>query len=174
MAMNAVDKSDAPAGYCVTHDIGDRAGGIHPHNKTEVGRRLSLVVRTKMFEEKGLPLSPEAVGASIGAADESRLEVRFTSGAAVVWGSTHNCSTCCDISTSVVDVCAAANCTDPIVKWTPVSAEWSVSDNALVATVPAAAPRPSAARYAWSNFPECVLFDKVNALPVGPFSLVVK
>ena len=29
-----------------------------------------------------------------------------------------------------------------------------------------------AVRYAWSNFPECVLFDQ-NQLPVGPFLLTV-
>lgn len=38
----------AATGYCVTHDIGDIAGGIHPHNKTEVGRRLSFSIRTQV------------------------------------------------------------------------------------------------------------------------------
>ena len=30
---------------------------------------------------------------------------------------------------------------------------------------------PAAVRYAWSNYPQCVLFE--HALPVGPFNLSV-
>lgn len=45
--------SGAPSGVCITHDIGDVAGGIHPHNKTEVARRLAIEIRTKVFGATG-------------------------------------------------------------------------------------------------------------------------
>lgn len=51
----AETETGAPSGVCITHDIGDIAGGIHPHNKTEVGRRLALEIRAKVFGVAGLP-----------------------------------------------------------------------------------------------------------------------
>lgn len=61
-AMGRAEKeSGAPSGVCITHDIGDIAGGIHPHNKTEVGRRLALEIRAKVFGVAGLPCVSQAL-----------------------------------------------------------------------------------------------------------------
>ena len=58
---SAEAESGAPSGVCITHDIGDIAGGIHPHNKTEVSRRLALEIRTKVFGATGESLNTQNV-----------------------------------------------------------------------------------------------------------------
>ena len=53
--------TNAMVGYVVTHDIGDvpacrcANGGIHPHNKTEVGRRLAIPLRVALFGQSAAP-----------------------------------------------------------------------------------------------------------------------
>jgi len=171
----AVATADPRAGFCVTHDIGDHAGGVHPHNKTEVGRRLSIPIRRIVYNRTGLP-HPEPVQAIaattlhtqgrlqrayIAGSNES-LQVSFTAGAtALHWQATHNCTECCQSQQRAVEV------------FDPTNTEW-VSIPASVGAGPvleAHFPFPgSKARYAWSNYPECVLQD-THGLPVGPFLL---
>lgn len=173
-------ETGAPSGVCITHDIGDMAGGIHPHNKSEVGRRLALEIRAKVFKADGLPRIPtpeDPIGYS-PRADEPLL-IRFLAGGrhdanlTLSWKGTHNCSVCCASSTAVVEVCSTGlgceNQTSPA--WRMVSAAWDAPAGGL--RLQAVSPVPTAVRYAWSNFPQCVLFDQ-HALPVGPFNLSVE
>jgi hypothetical protein len=53
--------------------------------------------------------------------------------------------------------------------WTPQDAQWNDAARGLQL---ASGPTPIAVRYAWSNYPQCVLFE--HALPVGPFSIRVE
>jgi hypothetical protein len=96
---NAETETGAPSGICITHDIGDVAGGIHPHNKTEVGRRLALEIRAKVLGVRGLPRITEPIGPVRAHPSQSELLIQFTSDARAVselgWGGTHNCSECC-------------------------------------------------------------------------------
>eukprot|EP00038_Savillea_parva_P009301 m.182602 g.182602 ORF g.182602 m.182602 type:complete len:550 (+) comp15578_c0_seq1:186-1835(+) len=167
---SATTNVTAPSGYCVTHDLGDQAGGIHPHNKTEVGRRLALAIRSQVFGTPNLPHISVAQRAE-WLPGSSTLDVAFTDSTQTLqWGPTHNCTLCCDETMATVEVCAASNCSDPTVTWTSVRAAWNASANSLRTDV--VTPHPHTVRYAWSNFPQCVLFDQ-NQLPVGPFSLPV-
>ena len=169
------------SGYAITHDIGDIAGGIHPHNKTEVGRRLALAIRTKVFGVPGLPVIAEPVD-PVTVVNNPKdpnaapvAVVRFRPPpSSLSWGPTHNCSRCCDSGTEVVGVCYNAHGCDN--ETAASSQHWSSAAAAVVneggVGVQVSGKVPAAVRYAWSNFPECLLFD-THALPIGPFSLTV-
>ena len=158
------------SGYCVTHDLGDHAGGIHPHNKTEVARRLAIEIRAKVFGVQGLPHIPEVSSACTNKNSPNRLEISFEPTVTDLrWGGTHNCTECCTINTTVVEVCAANDCTNQTsVAWTAIAARWEHESGSHLLTADALTP-PKAVRYAWSDYPECVLFDS-EGLPVPPFN----
>lgn len=169
---NAEAETGAPSGVCITHDIGDVAGGIHPHNKTEVGRRLALEIRAKVFGVRGLPRITKPIEPA--RVNSSGLLIQFMSDGRAVsqlgWGGTHNCSECCSPGgTEVVELCDAGCANETLARWHVAPAVWDGSG--LRVQIPAGM-EPAAVRYAWSNFPQCVLFD-VHALPVGPFNLSV-
>ena len=88
----------------------------------------------------------------------------------LTWGPTHNCSVCCGPSTRVVEMCET-NCENQTsTTWRVTPAAWDAPAAGLRLQTPTI---PKAVRYAWSNFPQCVLFDE-HALPVGPFNLSVE
>lgn len=152
-----------------SQDIGDIAGGIHPHNKTEVGRRLAFAVRRQVFNRTSLPDVSVPVSAEM--TTSTQLSVNFAPAVtALSWGPTHNCSACCTphmrvLSVEVPGQADWVNLPATIANEGQTKGESTVS---LRATVPADMS-PSSARYAWSDFPQCVLFDQ-NGLPVGPFT----
>eukprot|EP01046_Picozoa_sp_COSAG06_P062417 COSAG06_NODE_14075_length_1192_cov_1.549863_1_plen_144_part_00 len=81
----------------------------------------------------------------------------------LTWGPTHNCSVCCGPSTRVVEMCET-NCENQTsTTWRVTPAAWDAPAAGLRLQTPTI---PKAVRYAWSNFPQCVLFDE-HALPVG-------
>jgi hypothetical protein len=195
----AADNSmhSGPSGYAVTHDLGDIAGGIHPHNKTEVGRRLALEIRAKVFKTPNLPRIPAPLPGPVQVksrpglrADDpsSPFGVKFnddvtapyaatfgikfndevTATGGLVWSGTHNCTICCNASTTeIVEVCSGNDCRNQkSVDWTVAAAQWNQNEGELTVIVNAT---PGAVRYAWSNYPECLLFDGAG-LPVGPFN----
>jgi hypothetical protein len=166
----------APTGYAVTHDIGDQAGGIHPHNKTEVGRRLAMAIRRQVFHRTDSQIAPPHT-----VANQARLDTTVTTGSSVGvsfvpapmllrWGKTQNCSVCCAESTRIVQMCTVSNCTAPGATWVNVSATVTPTRELRVDTLLEGATQ---VRYAWSNFPQCVLFDQFG-LPVGPFLLRIQ
>jgi len=64
-------------GLAMTIDIGD-ANDIHPRNKQEVGRRLALVARNKVYGEKGVVYSgPEFSEMKIDPAKPDRVRLPF-------------------------------------------------------------------------------------------------
>jgi hypothetical protein len=180
----ATDNSmhSGPSGYAVTHDLGDIAGGIHPHNKTEVGRRLALEIRAKVFKTPNLPRIPAPLPGPVQVksrpgllADDpsSSFGIKFNdevtkSPFGLVWSGTHNCTVCCNASTTeIVEVCSGNDCRNQnSIDWTVAAARWNQNEGELAVSVNAT---PGAVRYAWSNYPECLLFDGAG-LPVGPFN----
>eukprot|EP00041_Stephanoeca_diplocostata_P021908 m.518030 g.518030 ORF g.518030 m.518030 type:complete len:556 (+) comp21937_c0_seq3:120-1787(+) len=159
-------------GYCVTHDIGDHAGGVHPHNKTEVGKRLSYAVRNVLYNTStavapGDPSSAtKATVTSTGAVDIAFNNVPTF----LTWGPTHNCTQCCTPATMVVEMGPMSE-TNNESAWTACPASpGKDAMGAVVLKVQKAPQSATGARYAWSNYPECVLFDQ-HHLPVGPFAL---
>lgn len=159
----------APSGYAVTHDIGDVAGGIHPHNKTEVARRLALAIRTQVFGAVGLPQVSVPDAAAVLGPQQLELGFNVSGGeqGGIRWGPTHNCSSCCSTANQVVEACGAANCTSDNA-WTNLSAVAAGS----TLRIQLGDQQPRLVRYAWSNFPQCVLYDR-HSLPVGPFVVPV-
>jgi sialate O-acetylesterase len=64
-------------GLAMTVDIGD-AGNIHPRNKQEVGRRLSLVARNLVYGEKGVVYSgPEFSKMQVEPGNRNRIRLHF-------------------------------------------------------------------------------------------------
>ena len=166
----AMAETGVASGYCVTHDLGDHAGGIHPHNKTEVARRLAIEIRAKVFGTQGLPRIPSVSSVCANQNASNRLEIRFQSTVTELrWSGTHNCTECCTANTSVVEICDANECTNQTsMAWTAVPARWENDNGSRFLAVDAIAST-KAVRYAWSNYPECVLFDSAG-LPVPPFN----
>jgi hypothetical protein len=166
------------------------SGGIHPHNKTEVGRRLALEIRAKVFGKRNLPRITRPVDPIPRPSPRSDepLMILFTregasssssgggstdhaGGLRLTWGPTHNCSVCCGPSTEVVEVCQqGCESQTSTSAWRVTGATWDHQRGGLQ---PQTVAGVAAVRYAWSNFPECVLFDE-HGLPVGPFNITVE
>lgn len=130
----------------VTIDIGE-ADDIHPRNKQDVGRRLALLARARVYGETLEAESPRATGfAREGAAMVVRFHaargLRIRDGGAV------------DVELAGSDR-----------KFHPAHAV--VRGDTLVVTSPAV-PEPAAVRYAWRNTPEGLLVNGAG-LPVTPF-----
>ena len=135
-------------GMAVTIDIGDEKN-IHPTNKQEVGRRLSLWALGEVYGKK--------VAATSGPLPAGH-KVR---GSEVVLSFTHS-----DGGLKAKDgdlkgfAIAGAD-----QQWKPAQARID-GDKVIVSS--AAAPHPVAVRYAWENFPTCNLYNGAG-LPASPF-----
>lgn len=134
-------------GMSVNMDIGE-AGNIHPKNKQEIGHRLALWARAKVYGEK-IPYSgPLYAGYEIKG---SEVILRFNhadGGLKQKEG---------DLNSFAI---AGAD-----QKW-----HWAksrVEGSAVVVSSPEV-PAPAAVRYAWASNPDVVLFNGAG-LPAGPF-----
>eukprot|EP00054_Salpingoeca_dolichothecata_P001222 m.18497 g.18497 ORF g.18497 m.18497 type:complete len:534 (-) comp11907_c0_seq1:46-1647(-) len=159
----------SPGGYAVTHDIGDEAGGVHPHNKTEVGRRLSLSMRNQIYNQTDIKYESPNATLATSSAQTNSISVVFSFSQGLRWQPTHNCTTCCDDRGRSVQLS-----TTSITQW--ISAPATVNSSiALLVSMPQGIKVQDVkfVRYAWSNVPECVLFDVEEQLPAGPFYLPV-
>jgi sialate O-acetylesterase len=147
-AVNA----DGNAALVSAIDIGDRFD-IHPGNKQEVGRRLALAARQRIFREHIAGVGPEPIDAR---RDGSRIVVRFAnvSDALVVVGGNRPLGfELCDVQKQCRFVDAMAD-RDRIV----LDAS-TATDAAFV-------------RYGWSNSPVCNLYS--DELPAVPFEVVIQ
>ncbi len=138
-------------GMAVAIDIGS-AATIHPLNKQEVGRRLSLLARRHAYGEQ-LPAaeaeSPRAIRFETG---NGAIRVHFAPATGL---------TARGEGGLVPDLQLAG--TDR--KFHPASA--TIEGDTLVVSSPAV-PAPVAVRYLWRNAPQPTLFSQAG-LPVAPF-----
>ncbi len=134
-------------GMAVTIDIGD-AHNIHPRNKQEVGRRLALIAKVKVYG-----LAPEVSGPVFaGAVREGKaLRVRFTS-----------CGT--ELTTRGGPL-RSLEVAGPDKVFYPASG--ALEADTLLASSPDV-PEPAAVRYAWTNAPDANLYGDTG-LPAVPF-----
>ncbi|MSU69889.1 MAG: sialate O-acetylesterase [Opitutaceae bacterium] len=133
-------------GQALAIDIGDR-DNIHPANKQEVGRRLALLAKTRIYGFPGEDTGPTFARANrVGAT----LRVRFTHGAGL---------TARDKPVRSLEVAGADK------EFHPATAK-IIRDTLLVSTP--AVKEPVAVRYAWSNSPEANLYNGAG-LPAVPF-----
>ena len=95
------------------------------------------------------------------------------------WGGTHNCTVCCDATTTVVELHRNGEANQSVWDTQLAMPQELVDDDsdsqkmAAVLLVTTGGQPGDVVRYAWSNWPECVLFDQRD-LPVGPFELTLK
>ena len=134
-------------GLAVTIDTATD-GNLHPRNKRPVGERLGLLARHIAYGEDIPANGPVYTGF---AADGARLRLNFAGGPALRGGPKGDVMGCC--------VAGADR------NFVPAQAR--LEDNTLVVWSDAV-PVPVAARYAWSDNPECNLAD-TTGLPASPF-----
>ena len=134
-------------GMAVTIDIGE-AHNIHPRNKQELGRRLALIARAKVY---GVP--PEASGPVFAGAtvEGGAIRVRFTHAGD-------------ELSARGGEVQALEVAGEDKV-FHPASAVIE-TDTLLVSSADVEAP--VAVRYAWTNSPQANLYGD-SGLPAAPF-----
>lgn len=127
-------------------DIGD-PGDIHPRNKQEVGRRLSLLARELVYGQKITGQPPQAVEFS---AVDGAMHIKLSHADGLYLRD----DTATDIEIAGEDQ-----------KFHP--AELKVDGSTLIVSS-TAVPLPVAVRYLWHNAPQACLFNG-EGLPVAPF-----
>jgi sialate O-acetylesterase len=140
--------ADSNNGLASAIDIGD-AGNIHPTNKQEVGRRLSLWALARAYGKKGLEYSgPRFDSMSI---DSGKVTLRFThaDSGLVVHGKTAKGFAIAGPDSHFVWATAEIRGNRAKV--------WSDS-----------VTEPTAVRYGWANNPVCNLYNRAG-LPMTPF-----
>lgn len=134
-------------GMAVTIDIGD-ADDIHPKNKQEVGRRLSLIALNQTYG-KGNVYSGPVYSHTRLRNNEIEVYFRHTDGQLVAQGGELKGFT----------IAGADH------KFHPAKAR-IVNDKVVVSSEEV--PFPVAVRYGWANNPDCNLYNKAG-LPASPF-----
>jgi sialate O-acetylesterase len=139
-------------GMTVNVDIGEE-NDIHPKNKQEIGRRLSLWARATAYGEKLTWSGPLVVS---GLGKQGSLAVRFQhadGGLAARDGELRG-----------------FELAGPDGKWRPAAA---VIEGEAVVVRSAEVPDPIAVRYSWAAYPDGNLVNKAG-LPASPFRLDIK
>ena len=134
-------------GMAITIDIGDTKD-IHPKNKQDVGKRLGLAARKIAYGEDVVHSGPVYRALRINAA---ALVLEFDSvGSGLVArdGELREFTLAGDDRTFVPAVA-------------------TIQGNTIVVSSPDV-PKPAAARYAWTNDPQCNLYNQ-EGLPASPF-----
>jgi sialate O-acetylesterase len=145
-------------GFATAIDLGDpssTSGAIHPRRKQEVGRRLSLTVRSLQYHERGglVYSGPILNGVQINTNDESGYLVRmsFESGSAdgLHTAGSPECVACCSaMPFHILDTSG---------KWIRVDQgqirgmELYLSSNKVMNVY--------GIRYAWEGYPQCLLYN---------------
>ncbi len=135
-------------GMAVTIDIGDEHD-IHPKNKQEVGRRLSLLALRDVYNADVVKCGPVFRSMSL---DGSQVHLRFD----------HADSLGVAQSDSVLKGFSIAG-DDGIFQW----AEAEIRDSLVIVWHPSVLD-PKDVRYGWADNPECNLVNEAG-LPASPF-----
>ena len=143
--------ADAHAALAVTLDLGDPSD-LHPTNKREVGRRLSIAARHLIYGERIPPSGPVVDNVKRRGADVV-VSFRDVTGALTLRGG----------SPGGFEVCGdtQASC-----RW----ADARVEGRSVSLSNAAAATR---VRYAWGGSPASPLTD-ASGLPAGPFEIAIR
>jgi hypothetical protein len=132
-----------------TIDIGD-PDNVHPANKQEAGRRLALIALNRLHGRRVVCTGPVPVGTTVA---EEGLRVRFDQ-PLVLNGD----------GAGSFEIAGADG------HFVPAAAK-AAGDSLLLSNTEVAGP--VAARYAWSNNPAAILFNK-EKLPAAPFLVVAE
>jgi sialate O-acetylesterase len=143
--------ADEHAALAVTLDLGDPAD-LHPTNKREVGRRLSIAARHLIYGDRISPSGP-VVDSVRRRGPDVVISFRDVTGALTLRSSTPSGFELCG------DTQASCRWVDARVEGRSVSLS-----NAVGAT---------RVRYAWGGSPVCPLAD-ASGLPAGPFEIAIR
>ncbi len=137
----------ANTGMAVAVDLGER-DSIHPKNKQEVGRRLSLMARALVYGEQLVYSGPlfRRTSREDGAL---RLWFDHSGGGLVVHG----------------DALRGFEAAGADRRWMPAAAR--IEGNSVVVFSPSV-PAPLYVRYGWADFPDCNLYN-AEGLPAASF-----
>jgi sialate O-acetylesterase len=148
-----VVQADPHAALAVTIDVGDRYD-IHPTNKQQVGRRLSLAARHLIYGEDIVAAGPAPIEASrVG----GQVVVRFSNAASglVVYG---------DQRPFGFELCDDGKRCEYV--------EATINNDRVLLDV-GSIKDPSRVRYAWADSPICNLYNDRD-LPAVPFELRIQ
>ena len=148
-AQRKTAEDDANAALVVTFDIGDPKL-LHPTNKQEIGRRLSIAARHLLYGEALAPSGARALAAR-RSGDAVTVSFQDVTGALAANNGPPNAFELCDAKTC---------------RW----AEAALASNHV--TLPNAG-NATRVRYCWGDSPVCTLSD-ASGLPAGPFELSIQ
>ncbi|TWW01316.1 sialate O-acetylesterase [Chitinophaga pinensis] len=135
-------------GMATAVDIGD-AKDIHPKNKQEVGRRLSLIARAKVYGEK-IPYSGPVYQSKLVAGNKVTLSFKNADNGLIMKNGT---------TLKGFEVAGA----DKKFHW----AQATISGNRVIVSS-SEVDKPVAVRYSWADNPDGNLYSGAG-LPAGPF-----
>ena len=148
-AQRKTAEADPNAALVVTFDIGDPKN-LHPTNKQEIGRRLSLAARHLVYGETLAPSGARTLAATRNG-DVVTVSFRDVTGALQAYNGEPN----------AFELCDAASC-----RWAPATL---ARDHVTLSNAGAA----TRVRYCWGDSPVCTLTD-ASGLPAGPFELPIQ
>lgn len=143
--------ADKRAALAVTLDLGD-PGDLHPTNKREVGRRLSIAARHLIYGER-IPASGPVVDAVTRRGSDVIVSFREVTGVLTLRSTRPSGFELCGVS--------AGSC-----RW----ADARVDGRSVTLSNGRSATR---VRYAWGGSPACPLTD-ASGLPAGPFEMGIR
>ncbi len=147
-AQRKTAEADRNAALVVTFDIGDPKN-LHPPNKQEIGRRLSIAARHLVYGEAIAPSGARAAAAR-RSGDSVIVSFKDVTGTLSAYNGTPN----------AFELCDAASC-----RW----AQATLAGDRVTLSSAGAAAR---VRYCWGDSPVCTLSD-ASGLPAGPFELAI-
>jgi sialate O-acetylesterase len=150
-AQRQTTLADTHAAIAVTVDIGDPAD-LHPSNKQEVGRRLSIAARHLIYGER-IPPSGPVVDAVRRRGSDVVISFRDVTGALTMRSNVP----------SGFELCGA----------TPASCLWADARVEGASVLLSNAAGATRLRYAWGASPVCPLTDG-SGLPAGPFEIAIR
>jgi sialate O-acetylesterase len=147
-AQRKTAKADAHAALVVTFDIGDPKN-LHPPNKQEIGRRLSVAARHLLYGE-GVAPSGARVAAARRSGDGVTVSFKDVTESLSAYNGEPN----------AFELCDAASC-----RWAHATL---ARDHVTLADTGSA----TRVRYCWGDSPVCTLSD-ASGLPAGPFEIAI-
>jgi sialate O-acetylesterase len=147
-AQRRTAEADPHAALIVTFDIGDPKL-LHPTNKQEIGRRISIAARHLVYGETIAP-SGARVAAARRNGDSVAVSFKDVTGALTAYNGQPNAFELCDTT----------------------SCRWAQATLAGDTVTLSGAGGATRVRYCWGDSPVCTLSD-ASGLPAGPFEIAI-
>jgi sialate O-acetylesterase len=148
-AQRKTAEADPRAALVVTLDVGDPKN-LHPANKQEIGRRLSIAARHLVYGEALAP-SGALVSSARRSGDGVAVSFKEVTGSLSAYNGEPN----------AFELCDTASC-----RWAHATI---TGDHVSLANAGAA----TRVRYCWGDSPVCTLTD-ASGLPAGPFEVPIQ